>query len=65
MIADENGEGRQYGYVHGMNMTAGEDGFHEVVSSSKILFKRNMYLYPIPDDEIKKSENQLVQNPGW
>ncbi|WP_294476784.1 RagB/SusD family nutrient uptake outer membrane protein [uncultured Bacteroides sp.] len=64
MIADEEGEGRQFGYVHGMNMNAAEDKFYEEVEASPIVFRRKMYLYPIPDDEMKKSE-QLVQNPGW
>lgn len=64
MIADQDGEGRQFGYVHGMNMNAAEDKFYEEVEASPIVFRRKMYLYPIPDNEMKKSE-QLVQNPGW
>ena len=64
MIADLDGEGRQFGYVHGMNMNAAEDKFYEEVEASPIVFRRKMYLYPIPDNEMKKSE-QLVQNPGW
>lgn len=64
MIADKDGEGRQFGYVHGMNMNAGEDKFYEEVEASPIVFRRKMYMHPIPDDEMKKSE-QLVQNPGW
>lgn len=64
MIADQDGEGRQFGYVHGMNMNAAEDKFYEEVEASPIVFRRKMYLYPIPDNEMKKSE-QLIQNPGW
>ena len=64
MIADQDGEGRQFGYVHGMNMNAAEDKFYEEVEASPIVFRRKMYLYPIPDDEMKKTE-LLVQNPGW
>ena len=64
MIADQDGEGRQFGYVHGMNMNAAEDKFYEEVKASPIVFRRKMYLYPIPDDEMKKTE-LLVQNPGW
>ena len=64
MIADQDGEGRQYGYVHGMNMNAPEDNFYTEVDASPIVFKRKMYLYPLPDSEMKKS-TVLVQNPGW
>lgn len=67
MIADKPGEGRQSGYIHGMNLSgrAGvEEDFYEEVEATPIVFRRKMYLYPIPDNEIKKSVN-LVQNPGW
>lgn len=67
MIADKNGEGRQNGYAHGMNVR-GEpndiDGFNRVVEASQIVFNRKMYLYPMPDSEMRKTKN-LVQNPGW
>ena len=67
MIADKNGEGRQNGYAHGMNVR-GEpndiDDFNRVVEASQIVFNRKMYLYPIPDSEMRKTKN-LVQNPGW
>lgn len=67
MIADQPGEGRQSGYIHGLDL-AGRSGVEEdlyrVVEATPIVFRRKMYLYPIPDDEIKRSVN-LVQNPGW
>ena len=67
MIADKNGEGRQNGYAHGMNVR-GEpndiDDFKRVVEASQIVFNRKMYLYPMPDSEMRKTKN-LVQNPGW
>ena len=67
MIADKNGEGRQNGYAHGMNVR-GEpndiDDFNRVVDASQIVFNRKMYLYPMPDSEMRKTKN-LVQNPGW
>ncbi|WP_320888634.1 RagB/SusD family nutrient uptake outer membrane protein [Bacteroides sp.] len=67
MIADKNGEGRQNGYAHGMNVR-GEpndiDDFNRVVEASQIVFNRKMYLYPMPDSEMRKTKN-LVQNPGW
>jgi hypothetical protein len=66
MIADKNGEGRQNGYAHGMNVR-GEpndiDDFNRVVEASQIVFNRKMYLYPMPDSEMRKTKN-LVQNPG-
>lgn len=67
MIADKNGEGRQNSYAHGMNVR-GEpndiDDFNRVVEASQIVFNRKMYLYPMPDSEMRKTKN-LVQNPGW
>lgn len=67
MIADKNGEGRQNGYAHGMNVR-GEpndiDNFNLVVEASQIVFNRKMYLYLMPDSEMRKTKN-LVQNPGW
>jgi len=51
--------------VHGMNMNGTEDKFLQEVEASPIVFRRKMYLYPIPDSEMKKSDGQLVQNPGW
>lgn len=67
MIADLDGEGRQDGYVHGMNVrgTSGDmEDFHRVVEAGPIVFNRKMYLHPMPDAEIRKTKN-LVQNPGW
>jgi hypothetical protein len=28
-------------------------------------FQDKMYLYPIPQSEIFKSKNNLIQNTGW
>lgn len=67
MIADKNGEGRQNGYVHGMNVRGesnDKEDFNRIVEASQIVFNRKMYLYPIPDSEMRKTKN-LVQNPGW
>ena len=38
--------------------------FNRVVETEKIVFNRKMYLQPIPDHEMRKTQN-LVQNPGW
>ena len=67
MIADKNGEGRQNGYVHGMNVRGesnDKEDFNRIVEASQIVFNRKMYLYPMPDSEMRKTKN-LVQNPGW
>ncbi|MCE9169753.1 RagB/SusD family nutrient uptake outer membrane protein [Bacteroides fragilis] len=67
MIADKNGEGRQNGYVHGMNVCGesnDKEDFNRIVEASQIVFNRKMYLYPMPDSEMRKTKN-LVQNPGW
>lgn len=67
MIADKNGEGRQNGYVHGMNVCGesnDKEDFNHIVEASQIVFNRKMYLYPMPDSEMRKTKN-LVQNPGW
>ncbi|WP_294479863.1 RagB/SusD family nutrient uptake outer membrane protein [uncultured Bacteroides sp.] len=67
MIADKDGEGRQNGYAHGMNVRGtpnDTEDFNRVVETEKIVFNRKMYLQPIPDHEMRKTEN-LVQNPGW
>ena len=67
MIAYKNGEGRQNGYVHGMNVRGesnDKEDFNRIVEASQIVFNRKMYLYPMPDSEMRKTKN-LVQNPGW
>lgn len=67
MIADKNGEGRQNGYVHGMNVRGesnDKEDFNRIVEASQIVFNRKMYLYPMPNSEMRKTKN-LVQNPGW
>lgn len=67
MIADKNGEGRQNGYVHGMNVRGesnDKEDFNRIVEASQIVFNRKMYLYPMPDSKMRKTKN-LVQNPGW
>lgn len=67
MIADKEGEGRQNGYMHGMNVRGkpnDKEDFNQVVEASPVVFNRKMYLYPLPDWEMRKTKN-LVQNPGW
>lgn len=43
-----------------------EDGFYTRMNFNTRVFLDKNYLYPIPLDEIKRSEGGvLVQNPGW
>ncbi|WP_186756223.1 RagB/SusD family nutrient uptake outer membrane protein [Echinicola salinicaeni] len=64
MIADSP-QGRQGGNFYGMDMNAGSeaDFFNRAPYENRVWEKR-MYLYPIPLNEVQKSE-RLVQNPGW
>ena len=55
------------GYMHRMNTYKNEeDGFYTRMNFNRRYFGDKNYLYPIPNDEIKRSKNGLlVQNPGW
>lgn len=66
MIAEnEVGKGGQGGLFYGMNMGATtEDEFFKRVSYENRAFTREMYLYPLPLNEIQKSK-KLIQNPLW
>lgn len=66
MIAqNEVGKGGQGGLFYGMNMGATtEADFFKRVSYETRAFSKQMYLYPIPLNEIQKSK-KLIQNPGW
>ena len=68
MIADNAapGQGTQGGPFYGMNMqTDNKAEFFQRTAYETRLFKRAMYLYPIPFDELQKNKGVLVQNPGW
>lgn len=65
MIAEnEPGEGGQGGEFTRMNVDADKTAFNKRRTLHTRSFKRKNYLYPIPKDEIQKS-NVLVQNYGW
>ncbi|WP_086478225.1 MULTISPECIES: RagB/SusD family nutrient uptake outer membrane protein [Arenibacter] len=66
MIADNQvGEGGQGGTFYGMNMNASDEmSFYKRTPYETRAWDKAMYLYPIPLDEIQKSE-KLIQNPGW
>ena len=66
MIAgNEPGEGGQGGAFHGMNMDAANlaDFYQRTVIETR-RWENNMYLAPIPIDEVQNSR-LLVQNPGY
>lgn len=67
MIAENPvGEGGQSGSFTGMNMaTDNKEEFFQRKEYEVRVFRKEMYLYPIPFAEIQKSRNVLVQNPGW
>ena len=70
MICGE-GEDADQSALHGMNMNGYKDQpigsatsyFTRILIESRA-WRRSMYLYPIPQDEIQKSQ-LLVQNPLW
>ena len=70
MICGE-GEDADQSALHGMNMNGYRDQpigsatsyFTRILIESRA-WRRSMYLYPIPQDEIQKSQ-LLVQNPLW
>lgn len=70
MICDE-GEDADQSLFHAMNMNgykdrpigANDSYFKRIVLENRA-WRRAMYLYPIPQDEIQKSK-LLVQNPLW
>lgn len=70
MICGE-GEDADQSALHGMNMNGYKDQpigsatsyFTRTLIESRA-WRRSMYLYPIPQDEIQKS-HLLVQNPLW
>lgn len=65
MIADKApGEGGQGGDFHGMNVAQPQPAYYTRTKLQTRVFKKKNYLYPIPLDEIKRSD-MLVQNPGW
>lgn len=53
--------------VMAMKITRKKDGNFDylVVKAEDRIFHERMYLYPIPETEILKSEGALTQNPGW
>lgn len=57
------------GPFYGMNVDAGNGfdtntAFYQRTVFETRVFRKNYYLFPIPQSEINKNKN-LVQNPGW
>ncbi len=63
MLAEDR-ENRQGGNFHGMNMSVGQEAFHQRTAFEKRIFETKMYLYPLPLNEVQNSR-KLIQNPGW
>lgn len=61
------------GPMYGMDVNAGDpssntfeyEGFYKRTIFETRVFDKRFYLFPIPKNEVDKSEGQLVQNPGW
>ena len=52
------------GPFYGMNVDGdGNSFFNRVVFETRV-FRKEFYLFPIPQSEINKDKN-IVQNPGW
>lgn len=65
MLADKGGDCRQGGDFTGMNMGGANPAeFMKRVTFETRIFEERMYLYPIPESEVNKSQ-KLIQNPGW
>ncbi len=65
MIADKApGEGGQGGDFTGMTVDQPQPAYYTRTKMQTRVFKNKNYLYPIPLDEMKRSD-LLVQNPGW
>src|SRR5690606_29324842 len=53
--------------IMAMQITRNSDGSfgHLVVKAENRVFEEKMYLYPIPEMEVLKSDGALTQNAGW
>ncbi len=52
------------GPFYGMNVDADGDAFYQRTPFETRVFRKEFYLFPIPQSEINKDRN-IVQNPGW
>lgn len=56
--------GGEGGDIHGMNSRSDVPGFFEKVVTETRVFNKRHYLFPIPDQEIRRN-SKMVQNLGW
>ncbi|MBR1705740.1 MAG: RagB/SusD family nutrient uptake outer membrane protein [Bacteroidales bacterium] len=52
------------GPFYGMNVDADGDAFYQRTVFETRVFRKEFYLFPIPQSEINKDKN-IIQNPGW
>ena len=52
------------GPFYGMNVDGDGNAFYNRVVFENRIFRKEFYLFPIPQSEINKDKN-IVQNPGW
>ena len=52
------------GPFYGMNVDGDGNAFYNRVVFETRVFRKEFYLFPIPQSEINKDKN-IVQNPGW
>ena len=52
------------GPFYGMNVDGDGDSFYVRTPFETRVFRKEFYLFPIPQAEINKDKN-IVQNPGW
>ena len=60
LIAEQTDAGNFYG----MNVDADGNAFYVRTVFETRVFRKEFYLFPIPQSEINKDKN-IVQNPGW
>lgn len=63
-IADQTEAGPLFGMRVIRNTITNTFSYERFIVENRV-FKSNMYLFPIPFDEIAKSNGNLTQNPGW
>ena len=66
----KDAEKTQGGTIQCLDIYAGkslqDDAFYKrVVCEERVFISPQHYFFPIPQDEIDKNSDNLVQNPGW
>jgi hypothetical protein len=67
--ANPNDFGKQDQPIHSMNIFAGSNttdaAYYKRTKVEDRIFEDQHYLFPVPQDEINKNLENIVQNPGW